>query len=208
VFVVLATSAVHPKLGLLLVKRESNRDELALVVAVAVVDRHHDARITNLHLGPSTLSDRVDAKQTITPVQGENGKEVQKEGRCGGGRVGRGRDDGELHREHLTTGGHPGSRDDLVPERGDVLDGLIIHQVCGAFDLDDGLVCADGVMAVLEVEAESKMGSVLEKDVTNGAVNDVIDKWGFARDIRLFERRKIVVTDVVDEGGHGEANCV
>jgi hypothetical protein len=73
-------------------------------------------------------------------------------------------------------------------------------------DLDDGLVCADGVMAVLEVEAECKMGSVLEKDVANGAVNDVIDKWGFARDIRLFERRKVVVTDVVDEGGHGETS--
>jgi hypothetical protein len=109
----------------------------------------------------------------------------------------RGRDDGELHREHLTTGGHPGSRDDLVPERGDVLDGLIIHQVCGAFDLDDGLVCADGVMAVLEVEAECKMGSVLEKDVANGAVNDVIDKWGlnkvwavsFSDGVNMYEYR-------------------
>jgi hypothetical protein len=37
VFAVLATLAVHPELGLLLVKGERDGDELVLVVAVAVV---------------------------------------------------------------------------------------------------------------------------------------------------------------------------
>jgi hypothetical protein len=37
VFAVLAALAVHPELGLLLVKGERDEDELVLVVAVAVV---------------------------------------------------------------------------------------------------------------------------------------------------------------------------
>ena len=90
----------------------------------------------------------------------------------------RGRDDGELHWEHLATGGHPGRRNDLVPEVGDVLDSLTIHQVRSAFHLDDGLVGADGVVAVLEVEAEGEIGGVLEEDAANGAVDDVIEGRG------------------------------
>lgn len=53
--------------------------------------------------------------------------------------------------------------------------------MCGAFYLDDGLVCADGVMAVLEGETEGEMSGVLEKDVANGAIDDVIDEWGLDR---------------------------
>jgi hypothetical protein len=89
-----------------------------------------------------------------------------------------GRDDGELHREHLATGGHPGDRNHLIPERDDVLDSLTIHQVPGAFDLDDGLVGADSVVAVLEVEVEGEVGGVLEEDIADGAVDDVVDGRG------------------------------
>jgi hypothetical protein len=45
--------------------------------------------------------------------------------------------------------------------------------VRSAFDLDDGLVGADGVVAVLEVEAVGDVGAVLEEDVADGTFNDV-----------------------------------
>ena len=93
----------------------------------------------------------------------------------------RGRDDGELHQQHPSTRDHPGGWNDCVPKGGDVLDDLTIHQVCSAFDLDDGLISADGVMAVLEMEAKSEMGGVLEKDVTNRAVDDVVYERGLNR---------------------------
>jgi hypothetical protein len=35
---------------------------------------HHNARIANLHLGPSTLGDGVDTEQTIAPVRDDNGE--------------------------------------------------------------------------------------------------------------------------------------
>jgi hypothetical protein len=73
---------------------------------------------------------------------------------------------------------HPGRRNDLVPEGDDVLDSLTIHQVRGAFDLDDGLVGADGVVVMLKVEAEGDVGAVLEEDITDGTVDDVVDGRG------------------------------
>jgi len=78
--------------------------------------------------------------------------------------------------------------------------------VGGAFDLDDGFIGADGMVAVLEVEAEGEVSSVLKEDIADGAVDDVVDGRGLAGDIRLPKRGKIVVTDVVDEGGHGETS--
>jgi len=80
--------------------------------------------------------------------------------------------------------------------------------VRGAFHLDNGLVGADGVVAVLEVEAEGGIGRMLEEDIADGAVNDVVDGRGLAGDIRLLKRREIVVTNVVDEGGHSETSKV
>ena len=75
--VVRVAPAVHPELGLLLVEHERDGDELlVLVVAVAVVAGHHNARIANTHLGPSNLGNGVNAEQTVAPVQGENGEEV------------------------------------------------------------------------------------------------------------------------------------
>jgi hypothetical protein len=88
------------------------------------------------------------------------------------------RDNGELYREHLATGDHPGHRNDLIPEGDDVLDGLTIHQVRGAFDLNDGLVGTDGVVAILKVEAEGDVGAVLEEDITDGTVDNVVDGRG------------------------------
>ena len=90
----------------------------------------------------------------------------------------RSRDNSKLHREHLATGSHPGRRNDLVPEGDDVLDGLTIHQVHGAFDLDDGIVGADGVVAVLEVEAEGNVGAVLKENIADGTGDDVVDGRG------------------------------
>lgn len=46
--VILAALAMHPELRLLLIKGERDRDELALVVAVAVVARYYNARIADL----------------------------------------------------------------------------------------------------------------------------------------------------------------
>jgi hypothetical protein len=64
----LATPAVYLELGILLVKRECDRDELVLVVAIAVVTRHYNAHIANTYLSPSTLSDSIDAEQTVAPI--------------------------------------------------------------------------------------------------------------------------------------------
>jgi len=83
----------------------------------------------------------------------------------------RGREDGELYWEHLTIGGHPGRRNDLVPEGYNVLDSLTIHQVRSAFSFDNRFVSADGVVAVLEVEADGHVGIVLEEDITDGTVD-------------------------------------
>lgn len=48
----------------------------------------------------------------------------------------------------------------------------------GAIDLDDGLVGANGVVAVLEVEAEGEVGAVLKEDIADGTVDDVVDGRG------------------------------
>jgi hypothetical protein len=50
--------------------------------------------------------------------------------------------------------------------------------VRSAFDLNDSLVGADSIMAMLKVGAEGDMSAVLEKDITNGTVNDVVDGRG------------------------------
>ena len=89
-----------------------------------------------------------------------------------------GRDDGELHRERLAPGGHPSRRNDLVPEGDDVLNGLTTHQVRGASDLDYGFAGADGMVAVLEVEAEGEVGGVLEEDFADRAVDAVVGRQG------------------------------
>jgi hypothetical protein len=86
----------------------------------------------------------------------------------------RGRDNGELHRKHVTIRGHPGRWNDLIPEGDDVLNGLTIHQVRGAFNFDHSFVGADGVVVVLEVEAVGDIGTVLKEDIANRAVDDVV----------------------------------
>ncbi len=53
---------MYPKLAILFVEWERDRDELVLVVAVAIVAKHHNARIASTHFGPSTFSDSVNAK--------------------------------------------------------------------------------------------------------------------------------------------------
>ena len=61
---------------LLFLELNRNRNELVLIVVVARVAGHHDARIANLHLRPCILGESVDIKQTMAPVRGENRKEV------------------------------------------------------------------------------------------------------------------------------------
>ena len=76
----LSTFAVYLELGILLVEGECDGDELIVVVAVAIVARYHDACISDAHLGPSIPGDSIDTKQTLAPVQGENGDEVRDKG--------------------------------------------------------------------------------------------------------------------------------
>jgi hypothetical protein len=64
----LATLAMYLELGILLIERERDGDELVPVVGVAIVARHHNARIANTYFSPSTLSDSVDAEQSVAPV--------------------------------------------------------------------------------------------------------------------------------------------
>ena len=83
-----------------------------------------------------------------------------------------GGDDGELHREHLAAGGHPGGWNGLSPKGDVVLDGLTIHQVRGPFDLDDSLVSANSVVAALGVDAEGEVGGVTKEEVADRTVNE------------------------------------
>jgi hypothetical protein len=64
----LAIPTIYLKLRILFVKRKRNRDKLVLVVAVAVVVKYYNAYIANTHLSLSTLSNSVDAKQTVVPI--------------------------------------------------------------------------------------------------------------------------------------------
>lgn len=77
-------------------------------------------------------------------------------------------------------------------------------------------------MAVLEVQAEDLVDSVLQEHVTNGSIDDIVDVQGLykypggqlcrrynmddtdlARDTRVLKREANVVT-VIDKGRHGE----
>ena len=48
--------------GLFPLKRKRNRNEFVLIVVVAMVAWHYDARITNLHLGPCVFGEGVDTE--------------------------------------------------------------------------------------------------------------------------------------------------
>ena len=57
----------------------------------------------------------------------------------------------ELHRHDLAPTRHPGCGNNLVAERVNVLHGLVVNQVGSAINLDNGLLAANVVMAMLEV---------------------------------------------------------
>lgn len=81
---------MHLELGLLLFKFKSYWDELAFkfVTAYTVTIAGYDNTcVTYTHFHPSTLSERVDAKQTLTMIQSDNSKEVREELWCGGRRI-------------------------------------------------------------------------------------------------------------------------
>ena len=88
------------------------------------------------------------------------------------------KDNRKFHWEHVTTGSYSYRWNALLPERDDVLNNLTIYQVRGAFNLDDSLTGANGVMTVLKIETEDDTGTVLEKDITDGTVNDVVNGQG------------------------------
>jgi hypothetical protein len=50
--------------------------------------------------------------------------------------------------------------------------------VRGAFHLDNGLVGANGVVAVLEIKAEDEISRMLKEDVADKAVYNVLDRQG------------------------------
>ena len=57
-----ATFAMNRESGLFLLKLKRNRNEFVLIVVVAMVTWHYDARIANLHLRPCVLGEGIDAK--------------------------------------------------------------------------------------------------------------------------------------------------
>ena len=187
--------AVHLELWLLLIERERDWDEPALIVVV--VTGHYNACVANAHLRPGTLGEGIDAEQTIAPVGGENREKIRgKSGRrlvCGGSkellRIARpreqhnvlSRDSSELRRHYLAIRGRPGCRDDFIPKRDDFLESLVFHDMRGAFDLKDSLIHTNGIMAVLQVETEGSMCSMLEEDIPDEAVHDVINGRGLSK---------------------------
>ena len=60
--VVHSTFAMNGESGLFLLKRKCNGNELLLIVVVAMIAWHYDARIANLHLRPSVLGEGIDTK--------------------------------------------------------------------------------------------------------------------------------------------------
>jgi hypothetical protein len=48
--------------------------------------------------------------------------------------------------------------------------------VYSAFNLNNSFVSANSIVAVLEVEAEGEVGSVLKEDFADRAVNNVVDR--------------------------------
>jgi hypothetical protein len=79
----------------------------------------------------------------------------------------------ELHGKHFAAGGHPGRRNDLVSKGNNVFHGLVVHEVCGALDLNNRLIRSDGMMAVLEVKAEVQVSGVPEEDVSNRSIDNI-----------------------------------
>lgn len=71
------------------------------------------------------------------------------------------RDGSELHGKHFATGCHPRRRF------------LVVHEVCGAFDLGNRFIGSDGMMAVLEVKAEGEVNGMLEKGVANRSIDNI-----------------------------------
>lgn len=63
--VVVTTSAMYLELRLLLVEDESNRNEVFMVVVIAVVAGNHNTSIYNRHLGSILLGDGVNTKQAV-----------------------------------------------------------------------------------------------------------------------------------------------
>ena len=48
--------------GLLFLEGKCNRDKLLLIVVVATVAGHYDARVADVHLGPGILSESIDTE--------------------------------------------------------------------------------------------------------------------------------------------------
>jgi hypothetical protein len=88
------------------------------------------------------------------------------------------RDNGKLYQEHLSTGDHPSRRNNFIPERDNILNSLTIYQVHSAFDLNDSLVGANSVVAILKVKAKGDVGAMLKEDIADRTVNNVVDGQG------------------------------
>ena len=76
VIVVGATLAMNRESGLFFLECKRNRNEFVLIVVVAMVAWHYDARIANLHLGPCVLGEGINTEQTVTSVRLKDREEV------------------------------------------------------------------------------------------------------------------------------------
>lgn len=189
---VLAAPAMDLELRLSLVEGKGDGDELVLVVSLAIVVRNDNARVANLHFGPVIFSEGINAKQSFASIVSKNGEKFLHKCSRGGGSAGadsvsvgpysesilnrdcsQSRDHSELHGKHFATGGHPRRRNDLVSKGNDVFHGLVVHEVCSAFDLDIRLIGSDGMMTVLEVKAEGQVSRMLEEGVANRTIDNI-----------------------------------
>lgn len=85
----------------------------------------------------------------------------------------RGRHNGKLHGEHIAT--HPGCRNDLVAHNFNVLDLLVVHQVCRTMHFDDDFVFMDLVVAMLEVKGDGILRTVLDEYFAEWTFDEIIN---------------------------------
>lgn len=182
---VLPALAMHLEFGVIVAECKCDGNKLVLVVTGAFVARHNDACITNFDLSPCILGNGVDAEHTATLIRGKDRDELCQEGGRRTWHSSYSRDGGILHREHSVTRGHPRCCNYLVPEGNDTIHSLLSYQVRGAFHFDDSFVLTDTVVAVLKVETEEPMSPMSEEDISDRAVDDGVDLWSLARDVRL-----------------------
>lgn len=83
------------------------------------------------------------------------------------------RNGSKLHGKNFATGGHPGRWNNLVSKRRNVFHGFVVHEVCGAFHLNNCLIGRDGMMAMLEVKAEAQVSGMFDESIANRTIDNI-----------------------------------